>query len=69
MRLPQLPLPEGVKNDPEVLPLETLAPHVLMTERFPDLASLLAIFDRTQADLLLEVATWITLNPERTNFQ
>ena len=59
VRLPQLPLPEGVKNDPEVLPLETLA--VLMTQRFSDLASLLAIFDRTQADLLLEVATWITL--------
>lgn len=45
----RLPLPEGVENDPELLTLETLAPHVLTTERFPDLASLLAIFDRTQA--------------------
>jgi adenosine deaminase len=45
----RLPLPDGVDNDPRTLTKETLAKCIVAKEPFPDLASLLAIFDRTQA--------------------
>ena len=45
----RLPLPDGVENDPEKLSLEELRQHIIAEQPFADLASLLAIFDRTQA--------------------